>query len=122
MKVFGEALQSLAELFFKERYPDDEERQRFAAKVRGDVENPDYRLYTTSYAIRNMLLIQVIPSSDVNRVFTTIHDGELWECINMDLMYKLCNSRIINTRKPHNNKGQYFLHACVSHYCSFTSP
>ena len=51
VKVFGEALQSLAYLFFKERYPDDEERQRFAARVREDVENPAYRLYTISYTI-----------------------------------------------------------------------
>lgn len=76
VKVYGEALQSLAELFFKERYPDDDERQKFAERVRADVENPYYRLYTISYAIRNMLLIQVIPSSDVNRIFTTIHDDE----------------------------------------------
>ena len=62
VKVFGKALESLAELFFKERYPDDEERQRFAAKVREDVENPDYRLYTISYPMLKDKTNLVIPS------------------------------------------------------------
>ena len=57
VKVFGGALESLAYLFFKDRYPDDEERQKFAAQVRADVENLDYRLYTISYTISNMKLI-----------------------------------------------------------------
>lgn len=74
VKVFGQALQSLAELFFKERYPDDEERQRFAARVRADVENPDYRLYTISYAISKDESNLVIPSSGVNLIFIVSHD------------------------------------------------
>ena len=74
VKVFGQSLESLAELFFKERYPDDEERQRFAARVRADVDNPDYRLYTISYPTLKDKANLVIPSCGVNLIFTASND------------------------------------------------
>lgn len=87
VKVFGQALQSLAELFSKERYPDDEERQKFAARVRADIENPDYRLYTISYTISKDNANLVIPSSGVNLIFKVSHDcNELREFLG-DLLY-----------------------------------
>ena len=36
-------------------YPNDHERDEFAQRVKADLENPDYRLYTISYVSRQIL-------------------------------------------------------------------
>jgi len=39
----------------KKYYPDDRERDEFAQRVKADLENPEYRLYTISYVSGQIL-------------------------------------------------------------------
>jgi hypothetical protein len=58
INVFGGALVALAEIM-KEHYPDEEERHKFAERVKTELENPEYRLYSVSYESLLMLLTQM---------------------------------------------------------------
>jgi hypothetical protein len=48
LSVFRGALMALTE-HMKKYYPNDDERDGFAQRIKADLENPDYRLYTISY-------------------------------------------------------------------------
>ena len=39
----------------KKYYPDDRERDEFSQRVKADLENPEYRLYTISYVSGQIL-------------------------------------------------------------------
>ena len=54
LSVFRGALIALTE-HMKKYYPNDHERDEFAQRVKADLENPDYRLYTISYISRQIL-------------------------------------------------------------------
>jgi hypothetical protein len=48
LKVFGEAIEALAHGILKRHYPDPVKRRDFGKRIRADIENPEYRLYTFS--------------------------------------------------------------------------
>jgi len=54
LSVFRGALMALTE-HMRKYYPNDEERDKFAQRVKADLENPEYRLYTISYVFKQML-------------------------------------------------------------------
>ncbi len=54
LSVFRGALIALTE-HMKKYYPNDQERDEFAQRVKADLENPEYRLYTVSYISKQIL-------------------------------------------------------------------
>jgi hypothetical protein len=54
LSVFRGALIALTE-HMKKHYPDDHERDEFAQRVKADLENPEYCLYTISYVSREIM-------------------------------------------------------------------
>jgi hypothetical protein len=54
LSVFRGALMALTE-HMKKYYPNDDERDEFAQRVKADLENPEYRLYTISYMSSQIL-------------------------------------------------------------------
>ena len=54
LSVFRGALMALTE-HMKKCYPDDRERDEFAQRVKADLENPEYHLYTISYVSGQIL-------------------------------------------------------------------
>ena len=54
LSVFRGALIALTE-HMKKYYPNDQERDEFAQRVKADLENPEYRLYTISYVSGQIL-------------------------------------------------------------------